>query len=211
VNQYGLKLWLTYIRGGIHNFQDWYCHFNSSCSSKMQQYATVLAYFESRCTEFNAAGWMCWFSTSFYMESSLWLKAVSWWILQRICTKFCVNLGKARRIFSGHEKYTYYYDSEKKQQPSHGNSLNAPRLIIAISVKRKVKSLLAVFWHKGECSQRILPDRIVSQFRILRWSCTATAWEFTKNSHQTLAKEVLDVASRRLPGRGPKCVQAAGT
>jgi hypothetical protein len=37
-------------------------------------------------------------------------------------------------------------------------------------------------WHQGDCSQRIRPNRLNSQFRTLLWRFTATAWKCAQTS-----------------------------
>jgi hypothetical protein len=62
--------------------------------------AVVVARFNGRCqcTTFQAAGWKCWFFSSFYWESWNWPDAISQWNRQRNSIKFCINLGtKVRR------------------------------------------------------------------------------------------------------------------
>jgi hypothetical protein len=81
------------IRGDIHNFWDWCCHLYSSCSA-MQRKMIRLAYFESQCTLFHTAGWMCWVFMSFYLESCIWADAISRWIRQKNRIKFRANRNK---------------------------------------------------------------------------------------------------------------------
>jgi hypothetical protein len=52
----------------------------------------VLAYLGSQCTKFHAAGWKGWFLLSFYLGSCVWPDAISRWIQQRVCIKFCVKV-----------------------------------------------------------------------------------------------------------------------
>jgi hypothetical protein len=58
----------------------------------------VLAYVESQCTKFHTAGWLCWFFTSFYLESYTWPNAISQCIWQWTCVKCCANVGKVLQI-----------------------------------------------------------------------------------------------------------------
>jgi hypothetical protein len=52
----------------------------------------VLAYLGSQCAKFHAIGWTCWFLTSFIWSHVS--DAISWWIWQQTCFKFCANLRK---------------------------------------------------------------------------------------------------------------------
>jgi hypothetical protein len=52
-------------------------------SSVIKRYVIVLAYLESQCTKFHAAGWTFWFLTSFYLESCIWPDKILIWTRQR--------------------------------------------------------------------------------------------------------------------------------
>jgi hypothetical protein len=51
--------------------------------------------------------------------------------------------------------------------------------------------------HKGDCIHRIHSGRLNSQFRILLWCFTATAWKCAKTLPRTLATKELTVASQQ--------------
>jgi hypothetical protein len=57
--------------------------------------------------------------------------------------------------------------------------------------------MLIIFWHQGNCSQRIRPGRPNSQFCILLWRFLATAWKCAKASPRTFATKELAVASQQ--------------
>jgi hypothetical protein len=67
----------------------------STCISMIQWQIIVLAYLRSQCTKFHAAGLMCWIFMPFYLVMCIWAYAISWWIQQGACIKFCANLGKS--------------------------------------------------------------------------------------------------------------------
>jgi hypothetical protein len=74
----------------------------------------------------------------------------------------------------------------------------SPKLKQASHAKNKVKSMLIIFFYiKGYYSQRVLPGRPNSQFRILLWRITATAKKCAKTSPWTLVTKELAVASRQ--------------
>jgi hypothetical protein len=94
---------------GIHNFRDWCCHIYSSCSSMIQQCMRVLTCLGSQCTKFHAAGWMCWFVMSSYLES--WPHEISRWIQQRKSRKNSnIDPAMIRQIVGG-RKYEHYTES----------------------------------------------------------------------------------------------------
>jgi hypothetical protein len=53
--------------------------------------------------------------------------------------------------------------------------------------RAKLKHTHNFLWYPGDCSQRPCPDRSGTQFRILLWCFTATAWKCEKTSPKTVA------------------------
>jgi hypothetical protein len=149
------------LRRGIHNFRNWCCHLYSGCSSSMQRWRIVLAYLGSQCTKFHAAGWTCWFFMLSHLESC---------ILPDPGKSTTETLAMIRQAF--------------------GEESMSRTLVMACSVEGRLKKETGEkqsqghsrhsLWQQGDCSQRICPGRPNSQFRILLWHFTATAWKCAK-------------------------------
>jgi hypothetical protein len=125
--------------------------------------------------------WCTDFFTPFYLDSCVWTDVISQWIWQRNI-KFCAHLG--RKAF-GEESMSCTLKVE-----THWD------LEVVTLVKSKAKSMIIIFFGiRGiDCSQVIRPDRPSSQFRLLLWQFTETAWKCAKTSPRTSATKELAVA-----------------
>jgi hypothetical protein len=68
------------MQGGIHS--------GTGAAVEAMQWQTIeLAYLGSQCTKFYAAGWMCCFLSSLYLNTCIWPDVISQWIRQmHTCT-----------------------------------------------------------------------------------------------------------------------------
>jgi hypothetical protein len=137
----------------------------------------VLAYLGSQSTTFHAAGWMCWFFTSFYLELCIWPDVMSRWIWQRNSIKFCANLIKSEMETLAMTRQMFREEStrSKWKSPTHRDRKWWDRW------RAKSKEHAHHFFlHQGDCSQRIHPSRTNSHFHILLWHFMATTWKCAK-------------------------------
>jgi hypothetical protein len=66
---------------------------------------------------------------------------------QRVCIKFCANIGTfLSRVITGDERWIYGYDPETKQQSSRRKSPNSPSPKKARQAKSKVKGMVTAFF-----------------------------------------------------------------
>jgi hypothetical protein len=115
--------------------------------------------------------WMEEFFMSLYLESCIWPDAISRWMLQQVCECATETLTMIRGAF-GEENI-----SRTRKVQTHRDRMKVRR------VKGKVKSMLISFFDiKGVGQQRIRPGRPSSQFRVLLWRFTETAWKCAKTS-----------------------------
>jgi hypothetical protein len=119
---------------------------------------TVLAYLGSQCTEFNAAGWTCWFLCPF------------------ICSRL-PGLMRFRDYYK--EQHTILCKSRNKRDRDPGNYYTSVRgrqhkpctgVCVACSLQGRPKK-----GETGDCPQRICPGKPNSHFRILLWRFMTTA------------------------------------
>jgi hypothetical protein len=149
----------------------------------------VLAYLGSQSTKFHEVGWKCWFLMSFYLESCIWPDAISRYIRQKNCVKFCANLGKCvtetltmtRQTFGeGSMSRTcklQHTETEKGEKGEEQSQQHAHYFL----------------WLEGDCSQRICSWW--SKETILH--ATVNMRICAKISPRTLTKKELAVSSRQ--------------
>jgi hypothetical protein len=130
---------------------------------------TVIVTLESQCTKFHAAGWTCWFFTSFYLELCIWPHLISQWTRQRNSIKFCANLGKVWQR-------PWHWLERNKAQAVHRKSKLTETEKGETGEEQSQEHDNHFLLHQWECSQRSFPGRPNSQFRILLWHFTVTAW-----------------------------------
>jgi hypothetical protein len=129
---------------------------------------------------------------SFYLESWIWPEAISWWIWQRVCTKFCANLGKC-------ETETWQWldkNSGKNAWAVHGKSKLTATKKDETGEDQSVEHVHHFLWDLGDCSQRIHPDRPNNQIRITVMFY-GDFWKCVKTSPWSLATTGLALPSRQ--------------
>jgi hypothetical protein len=109
---------------------------------------------------------MCWFLTSFYLES--------WFDFAMDPTN---EHHSGKKVWAVHGK-SELTETEKRRAGAEQNQERAYQLL-----------------HQGDCSQRTCPGRPNSHFGILLWHFTALALKCAKISHRTLWTKKLVVAS----------------
>jgi hypothetical protein len=76
---------------------------SGTSAAAVRQYLIVLTYLGSHCLYKISRSWVdMLIFMSFYLESCIWPDAILRWIWQRVCIKFCANLGKSaviRQVF----------------------------------------------------------------------------------------------------------------
>jgi hypothetical protein len=93
---------------------------------------------------------------SLYLESCIWPDAILGWIQRQVCITFCANIRKIRQ-----RSWQWLDKCLGKKSMSH---------------TRMFEWLAHYFLHHEDCSQRICTGRPNSQYCILLWCCTPTAW-----------------------------------
>jgi hypothetical protein len=90
-----------------------------------------------------------------------------------ISSNFCANLGRSVTETSVRERqHEPYMESSYSLRPKWGET----------GEEQSQQHAHRFIWHQGDCSQRIRPGMPNSQFRILLWRLTATAWKYEKTS-----------------------------
>jgi hypothetical protein len=147
----------------------------------------VLAYLVSQCTKLHAAGWMCWFFTSCYLESCIWPDVTSRRIrsLWTGATETLAMLGKhsgkkAWAILRCLNDISKLTETENGETAEHQTQQHAHHFT----------------WQQGGCSQRIRrelekgdkSDTSVSIFSALNYSPTASfsTYDFETHIYSTL-------------------------
>jgi hypothetical protein len=158
----------------------------------------VLAYLGSQCQKFHTAGYTSPFFTSFYLETCIWPDAVSWWNRQRNseCASNFVQISDLSV-----QGYHWWWELYLRLWPWDKVAI-LPMEKFKLTETRKGETgeeqsqehAHHCLWHQWDCSQRIHPSRPVSQFCILLWRFTVTAWECGKTFPWTLTTKELAVA-----------------
>jgi transposase len=86
------------LQGAIQNFPDWCRHLYSNCGSANNRWMVGLPCLVSQCAKLHVAGWTWAVFTRVFLESCTWPVAILTMDQrkeQRVCIKFCANLGKS--------------------------------------------------------------------------------------------------------------------
>jgi hypothetical protein len=86
------------IRGCIQNISHWCRHLYSSCGSTKHRYMVGLPCLVGQCAKLHLAVWMWVVFTPVYFESCMWPVVIFMMNRrkeQRMCIKFCANLGNS--------------------------------------------------------------------------------------------------------------------